>query len=236
MSVSVNLDSIDNAFTRGGNRLCFFHPANPDICIKIIRPDRTPSIRKQQKKFPKNLRPLSSFNENLLELQEMRRIVLLIGDAAFDVVPRCHGMVKTDLGAGLCSEMIRDDDGKVSISLKQYLWQSGITEGLQQAITRFSQQWIQLGMPSRDLLLHNIVVQLSDHADVKRLVVIDGLGWSGLSRLCYFIKPLARYRARKKIQRLKQAVRQLLDTQKNKGNWGYHGWLDESQRHYSHHD
>jgi len=36
-------------FTSGGNRLCFRHPANPERCLKVIRSDRTPAIRRAEK-------------------------------------------------------------------------------------------------------------------------------------------------------------------------------------------
>lgn len=225
----VILKDIENAFTQGGNRLCFFHPDDDNLCIKIPRPDRTPELRRQQKSFPKNLKPLSHFDENKCELMELQRIEKNIGDKAFLLTPRCFGMVNTDLGEGLCLEMIKDHDGKVSLSLKQYLWINGITTSLETALAFFAEQWQHLGMPSRDLLLHNIVVQ-QDVAGVKRLVVIDGLGWSGFSFLYTGCKRLARHRAAKKITKLKQAMTQLAVKKENNVDWGYHGWLNEEQR------
>lgn len=234
MSDSVKLGSINNAFTQGGNRLCFFYPKNDEKCIKIVRPDRTPELRRKQKKFPKNLKPLSRFDENRNELLEVKRIEKAIGESAFKVIPRYFGMITTDLGEGLCSEMIRDYDGKVSISIKQYLWMNGFSEPLKKAFASFSVAWGTLGMPSRDLLLHNIVVQktLESQSEllVYRLVVIDGLGWSGLPLLTYAFKPLAKYRARKKVNKLEQAIYNLLSKKTSNSDWGYHGWLNEEQR------
>jgi len=234
MSGLVKLHSASNAFTQGGNRLCFSHPDDRNKCIKVVRPDRTPELRRKQKKFPKNLKPLSRFDENKNELLEVERIERAIGDQAFELIPRYFGMVATDLGEGLCSEMIRDHDGKVSISIKQYLWVNGFSESLSNAFERFAIAWATLGMPSRDLLLHNIVVQKvldsQSNSIIYRLVVIDGLGWSGMPLLTYVIKPLAKYKAQKKIKKLEIAMNQLLINKESGSDWGYHGWLDEEQR------
>ncbi len=229
MSNLIMLEDVGNAFTQGGNRLCFFHPNDDSLCIKIPRPDRTPELRRQQKPFPKNLKPLSHFDENKNELMEIQRIEKNIGDKAFSLIPHCFGMVDTDLGVGLCLEMIKDYDGKVSLSLKQYLWINGMTPSLGLALKSFAEQWQSLGMPSRDLLLHNIVVQ-QDIAGVKRLVVIDGLGWAGFTWLYTNFKSLAKGKAAKKINKLKQAITQLAVKKENNIDWGYHGWLNEEQR------
>jgi len=234
MSALIKLHNIDKAFTQGGNRLCFFDPQDNSRCIKIIRPDRTPELRRKQKKFPKNLKPLSRFDENKNELMEVERIKKSVGDEAFSLIPRYFGMVETDLGSGLSLEMIRDFDGKISLSLKQYLWVNGFTSSLKKAFALFSDSWSGLGMPSRDLLLHNIVVQQTKSQnkppEVYRLVVIDGLGWSGLPVLYYFSKVLARAKARKKIEKLEAAMANLLAKKASNADWGYHGWLNEEQR------
>lgn len=230
----IDLGTIDSAFTQGGNRLCFSHPTEPNRCIKIIRPDRTPAIRRKGKSFPKNLRSLRSFDENWNEFNEVKCIDHHIGAAAFTLIPRCYGIISTNLGAGLCSDMIVDDDGKIAISLKQYLWVNGFNDALEKVLESFTQKWVSLGMPSRDLLLHNIVVQQGLTREQtpypKRLVVIDGLGWSGLPLLYYFIKPLAKRKAQRKIKRLQQAIKQLLYNKEAQADWGYHGWMNEEQR------
>lgn len=229
----LNLKSLDKAFTQGGNRLCFFHPEDSGRCIKIARPDRTPELRRKQKSFPKNLKPLDRFDENKNEFSEIKRIQKNIGDKAFSLIPRCYGFVDTDLGQGLCLEMIKDDDGKVSLSLKQYLWLNGVDESLQAALKFFARDWQMLAMPSRDLLLHNIVVQqalVQGKLKAKRLVVIDGLGWSGLPFIYYLFNGWAKNKARKKIEKLEKAIKNLMLKKDSNADWGYHGWLNEEQR------
>lgn len=226
----IELPPPSGAFATGGNRHCFVDPGDDTRCIKVSRLDHTPAMRRKMKGFPKRLKPLSSFDDNLEEHRVFSRIERHIGDAAFELVPRCYGFVDTNHGRGLASEMIRDDDGLISMSLKQYIWQHGVTPELNQALDRFSSQWCELGVPSRKLLLHNILVQ-KKRGHIDRLVVIDGLGWPDMIPLANWLDCLARKKARRRIKGLYEAIDKLLLKKKNNSNYGYHGWLTDEQRH-----
>lgn len=232
MSENIFLGSEDKAFTQGGNRLCFINPHDSNQCIKVARIDRKPAIKRQEKGLIGRLKPLDHFDENLQELHVYNDIATRIGPEALTLIPHCYGLIETNLGLGLCSEMIIDNDKKISISLKQYLWQQGKTPELLQAIDHFKTQWLRLGMPSRNLLLHNIVVQ-QKHTNALRLVVIDGLGWPGLFTLANYFLAAAQKKAARKLKRFDIAIDQLLEKKKIGGDWGYHGWLDEEQREIS---
>ncbi len=212
-------------FARGGNRLCFVHPQHPDRCIKVRRPDRPLTKLRAQKRFPKNLRPLSSFDDNLEEFRVMKRLHDHYGDAIFTLVSRCFGFEDTDLGRGITSELIRDADGPISHTLKQYLWDHGYTEQCQQVVNRFSRLWLELAVPSRDLILHNLVVQRDSNGNLQRLVIIDGLGAPNM--LPDWLQPLSyrRRKAQRKIQNLQERIEELL-SQRGTGRFpGYHGQL-----------
>lgn len=225
----IDLGVPEQAFARGGNRLCYVDPNCLSRCIKVLRPDRSPRIRRSEKSFPKNLKSLNQFDDNREEYSVVQKIEKSIGTAAYQLIPEFYGYVDTNLGPGLVCELIRDSDGLISISLKQYIWQYGVDEKLQLALDRFSNLWSSLGMPSRNLLLHNIVVQRDNDA-IVRLVVIDGLGWPGLFPLAYFIPFLARRRAARKVKTLFQAIENLLDKQINKRDYGVHGWITDDKR------
>ncbi len=219
----------DRAFARGGNRLCFVDPRDNNRCIKVPRNDRTASIKRAEKGLLAKLKPLSRFDDNHEEFSVFERIARQIGDAAFDFLPRCYGFVDTEYGPGLCSELIRDVDGQISMSLKQYLWQRGYTEELKATVSRFQQHWADLGMPSRNLLLHNIVVQQNE-GGIRRLVVIDGLGWPDMVPLAYYFTVMAQRKAARKAERLNRAIERLLNTKAANGEWGHHGWLSDEKR------
>jgi hypothetical protein len=225
----LHFESEKSAFARGGNRVCFIDPRNHQHCIKVARADRAPAIKKSEKRFPASLKPLHSFDDNYEEFRVYQQIQSQIGDNAYQFIPRCFGFVETNLGPGLCSEIITDDDGKISLTLKQYLWQKGFTDELQVVVEKFQQQWGALGMPSRNLLLHNIVVQQRQDK-IVRLVVIDGLGWPDLIPFGYFFPLIAKRKARRKAARLTEKIEELLEKQRSGGDWGYHGWMEDVQR------
>lgn len=227
-AMTIVLPEPHKAFASGGNRLCFTHPNDSSFCIKVARPDRLPQQKKASKGFPKNLKPLSFFDENLQEIKVYNRIDRWIGRSAYQLIPRHKGIVETNYGSGFISEIVTDTDGRISISLKQFVWQHGVTPALNKALTKFKQQWSELGMPSRNLLLHNIVVQ--QHGDDLRLVVIDGLGWADVLPIAYWIPEIARRKALRKVNRLGPAINNLLDIKAKNKDKGQHGWIDESKR------
>ena len=167
-------------FACGGNRLCFVHPDDSNRCIKVRRPDFTLADCRRKKGFPKNLRRLSSFDDNREEYRIIQQLRHWTGDSTFDHIYRCFGFVDTDFGVGLETELIRDADGLISLSLKQFLWEVGYTDHCRQAVEQLTTFWRVHKIPSRDLLTHNIVVQLDSEGGISRLVVIDGLGSSTL--------------------------------------------------------
>lgn len=201
-------------FARGGNRLCFVHPEFPDRVIKVRRPDFTLEDMRRRKGFPRNLRPLSSFDENLKEVRIMREVEARLGDSAYTVLPRLYGFVETDMGPGLCSELIRNADGKISRSVMQYVWEQGLTPTLSAAVERFEAQWLPLMTPTRDVLLHNVAAQCDAEGNILRLVVIDGLNDSGLVPYRWLPPAMKTHRARKKITRFKALIDALVETRK----------------------
>ncbi|MFT7414251.1 MAG: hypothetical protein ACI9FO_000910 [Methylophagaceae bacterium] len=229
----IEFTSLESAFSSGGNRLCFVDPNDELRCIKIARPEREPQKKRAEKSFPGNLRPLSYFDENISDLSVYRHIDKSIGSNAYKLMPKCYGDVETNFGRGLAFELIKDTDGQISITLKQYVWLYGLTESLKPALNTFLTLWQSLGMPSRNLLLHNIVVQQDiskGESTIIRLVVIDGLGWPDILPLAYYFPPLARYKACRKAARLQDAIDRLIKKQATGGDWGLRGWMDNEQR------
>lgn len=211
-------------FAQGGNRLCFVLPENPARCIKVRRPDFTLEDRRRKKGFPKNLKPLSSFDDNLEESRVMQVFEKRYGDPIFAHISRCYGFKETDMGKGLTSELIRDENGRISQTLKKYLWDHGLNDAIGEAIRYFTEFWVHNSIPSRDLLLHNIVVQIVA-GQIERLVVIDGLGSAGLISDRIMPRYFLHRKAQRKVINLYQRIDQLLN-QRGQGDFpGYHGLL-----------
>lgn len=212
-------------FARGGNRLCFVHPQHTDRCIKVRRPDFTLEDLRRKKGFPKNLRPLSSFDDNLEEERVMTDIAQRIGEEAFEVVSRCFGFEDTDMGRGLTSELVRDGDGRISRTLKQTIWDQGYDDALQAAVARFGARWSALGIPSRDLLVHNLLVQRDGAGHILRLVAIDGLGSASAIPEQWLSRGMQRQRAARKVANLHERIQTLLAARARGEFPGTHGLL-----------
>lgn len=161
-------------FASGGNRLCFRHPTNPERCLKVIRPDRTPVIRRAEKRFPANLRPLSVFDENRVEVAVLDYLHGNYPAQITKYLPRSFGLTETDLGAAHETELICDASGLISQTLEQYVWVNGLNPVVEQAIQTFKNDWAFEPPRTRDLIPHNFVVRLEDKN--AHLMLIDGFG------------------------------------------------------------
>jgi len=212
-------------FARGGNRLCFVHPEHPDRCIKVRRPDFTLADLRRTKGFPKNLRPLSWFDDNLEELKVMEDIAARLGEPAFALVSRCFGFEETDMGLGLTSELIRDGDGRIARTLKQHIWDNGYSNDLKTAVQRFGEAWAALGVPSRDLLVHNLVVQFESDGSIRRLVAIDGLGSASAIPDRWLPRSALLARSARKVANLHERIANLMAARARNEFPGTHGLL-----------
>lgn len=193
-------------FAKGGNRLCYVHPNDNSKVIKIRRPDFTLQDLRKKKGFPKSLKPLSAFDDNLEEFNVLNSFLTNYGERAFKHISRCFGFEDTDLGKGLTLELIRDANGLISYNIKQYLYEVGPTESFKIALQEFCEFWQETSLPSRNLLAHNILVQQDVSQQVKRLVVVDGLGYSGLIPMFLLPSSFFKKRAQRKIDLLKLDV------------------------------
>ena len=101
--------------------------------------------------------------------------------------------------------------------------------GMPRTLAEFSRKWQRLGMPSRNLLLHNIVVRCCN-ARPEKLIVIDGLGWPDFVPVAYYLPALARRKAARKLRALELAINRLLHKRGRNEDYGYHGWLEEQHR------
>jgi hypothetical protein len=221
--VTLQLQALD-PFARGGNRLCYVHPENPTLCVKVRRPDFSLRERRSKKGFPKTLLPLSHFDDNLEEFNVMSMLDEKFGDALYRHVSRCHGFVATDMGDGLVSELIRNEDGTIAETLKKYIWDNGFDPISRSAVEQLSQHWLSLAIPSRDLLLHNIVAQRKGDS-IERLVVIDGLGSAGLFPFHRLPRSLRIHKVKRKVDNLYQRIETLLGQRGEEDFPGYHGLL-----------
>ncbi len=86
-------------FGRGHYRECYIHPLRHDLCVKIFR-KQNKSKQKRQIRYYRYL--------------EQRNI-------SWEMMPRFHGIVDTNLGPGMVFDLIRDYDDEISKPLNFFL-------------------------------------------------------------------------------------------------------------------
>ena len=205
--MSIKLNGLE-PFARGGNRLCFVHPEDSSKVIKVRRPDFTLEDLRRKQRGLKRFRPLFFFDENYEEFSILTKLEKG-QEVAFQYISRSYGYVETDLGKGLSLELIRDFDGNISQNLEYVVLSEGVSKSLQRAIDDFSDSWLGLGLPSRDLSIFNLVVQKRSKGEVGRLVVIDGLGNPSPVPTFFLPKSYFVKKAGRKLKRLHQNIEAL---------------------------
>lgn len=199
------------SFAKGGNRACYVNPQNNDQCIKILLPERSPEMKRRSAKGLKRLRPLFYYDDNLREFKSYRRIEAFAGADAWTHLPKCAGLVKTDLGTAIVTELIRDYDGRVSVDVKARLRSHGNDIAFRSAVSDFCHYLRSVTVPTRDILLHNLVAKRVDGDGKVRLYLIDGFGTSDLLPFVYWFPRLARSKAERKVIRFEDKILDFLN-------------------------
>ena len=141
----------------------------------------------------------------------------------YSLISRCYGFEETNLGPGLVLELVRDADGKISQTLKAQIWFEGYTPDCEVAVNRFCEQWRALQIPSRDLLLHNLLVQKNSEGKVSRIVAIDGLGSPNIIPFYLLPNALRAAKVERKLTNLRQRIEQTLAKKTRGESPGFHG-------------
>lgn len=185
-------------FAIGGTRRCYVHPDDETLCVKVLRPDRTPSARRAVATGWRRLKRLPSFDDQRKEHKAYRHLIRR-GQLDWSHVPRFYGTVETDQGLGIVTALFRDWDGGYPKNLEELL-PSGMTDSLDAAIREFK-GWLRRELfLTRDLLPHNIIA-VADSAERYRLVIVDGIGNSEFVPLAHWFKVSARMKIERKIRK-----------------------------------
>lgn len=186
-------------FGAGGNRACYLDPRDDSRCIKVILPERTATKKRAQVKGIKSFRPLGYYDDNLRELKSFHLIQKYLDSEVWTHLPRCYGLVDTDLGVGIVTDLIRDYNGTISICLKTKLRAHGYDDNFRNALEEFIAYLRSTALPTRDLLLHNIVASDLDLSGRCRFHLIDSFGSADILPFPYWFKKLAQIKVERKI-------------------------------------
>lgn len=144
---------------KGRDRICYEHPNNTDLCIKVsITKD------KQSKREVSYFNFLKKTNADLSKLSIFR------------------GKVNTNKGLGYTFDLIRDHDGEVSKTLRQCLELQEFTiQWIQPQLIELKKYLISNKICVRDISPSNISCQRTPHG--IHLFIIDGVSNANINPL-----------------------------------------------------
>jgi hypothetical protein len=196
-------------FARGGRRACYFHPADPGLCVKVALPGKEPEILRRQAPPWGRFRSRAVFDENMADSRFARRLQRRLGERAFKHIPRVHDFIETDLGPGLVFDLVRDADGRVSLSGKGFIVENGITAAVREALEKLKRFFLENRILIRDPFPHNFAFRKNADGGVK-IYAIDGFGSGTFLPLVSLFPPAGRRYTEKKFRRLEKGMERTL--------------------------
>ncbi len=151
--------------SRGSERTCYIYPGQPEKCIKVENPDSCKSRQQAREKV-------------YFSRLARKRV-------PWEHIPAYYGTVDTNMGKGLVFSLIRDFDGSISRNLKETIEQRGLSD-IGPDMERLKAFFYEWSIITCDMSLTNFLVQWI-RPDMKKVVMIDGLGnreFVPLSNLC----------------------------------------------------
>jgi PhoP regulatory network protein YrbL len=189
---------------RGSHRMCFVHPHRPDRCLKIMIADSSSAdayrgLKKSAFGFPGTVS-----NENLLEFEAYQDLEKLQNPAIWRHIPRCHGMLATDLGPALVTDYIRNPDGQGAETLAQRLARN-YDKNCEMALVEFKTFLLDTLIRIGDLHPSNLMICRTDETKRERIYIVDGLATRHFLWWPLFY-PFRRFKVRRKIRRLEHRI------------------------------
>lgn len=165
---------------KGHHRAVYTHPENTDLCIKVIIDGH--------------------YQAQQIEREKAYYRHLQKRDISWDMIPKYHGDIDTDMGVGSVFDLIADSDGSVSRTLDHYLDSDETTEAhydhLLYAMQRLRDYLMQQRVITMTLADRNIACQQKQTGEFT-LFVIDNIGNADYIPICSHVG----FMARKKIHR-----------------------------------
>lgn len=160
-------------FAEGGNRVCYIHPDNKSLCLKISKPEVAKKMRSNAPWY-KKLRPERSFDDNYREKSAyQQRAIKENPQKIWRHLAKWYEFVETSKGLASCTELIANND-KVALNLEEYLFSKGRTSEIDKALKEFEIFLKETKLLTKNIIPHNLAVKENDSE--LTLKIIDGLG------------------------------------------------------------
>ena len=196
-------------FASGEERDVYLHPEDDGRCIKISNVSPSEDFR------PKGLRDWlfwvtrgcnkAYFDINYTDDLFCRQLSQRNDPEVFKHIPKCYGLVDTDLGKGLVCELIQNEDGSPCITMKQYIQKHGAISDVKviRAVDDFLDWLVIQNIFLREMGGTNTFFQYKKNGAVK-LYHIDAVGCLDLIPLANHWDWFSRLRIRIKINHLRR--------------------------------
>ncbi|MEW5248366.1 YrbL family protein [Microbulbifer sp. 2201CG32-9] len=189
-------------FASGGNRHCYRHPLEPTKCVKVMRAGRIAELRARAPWY-KRLTGSARFDDNLREQAGYSQRALRNqgpDSRVWHHLARWYGLQQSTQGRAAVTQLILDEKGRPAPTLERYLQKHGLDAPIRAALERFAQWLVETGVLTKNILPHNLVVQMRQ--GTPELVVIDGLGRSSQLLFPEWLGISKRHYIRRRIQRM----------------------------------
>ena len=209
----INLEGV-RPFAEGGNRFCYIHPDNKNLCLKISKPEVVKKMRSNAPWY-KKLRSEQSFDDNFREENAyQQRAIKKNPKKIWRHLARWHEFVETSKGLASCTELITNND-EVALNLEEYLFSKGRTSEINIALKEFEMFLKETKLLTKNIIPHNLAVKENDSG--LTLKIIDGLGCMSFIPLPEISNAFAKRYIKRRIELMYSRIE--WDLSGRKGSW-----------------
>tara|TARA_B100000989_G_scaffold297889_1_gene285128 strand:- start:466 stop:1101 length:636 start_codon:yes stop_codon:yes gene_type:complete len=209
----INIEEV-KPFAEGGNRVCYIHPDNKSLCLKISKSEVVKKMRSNAPWY-KKLRSERSFDDNYREERAyQQRAIKENPQKIWKHLAKWYEFVETSKGLASCTELITNND-KVAFNLEEYLFNKGRTTEIDEALKEFEIFLKETKLLTKNIIPHNLAVKEDDYG--LTLKIIDGLGCMSFIPLPEISNAFANRYIKRRIELMYSRIE--WDLSGRKGSW-----------------
>jgi len=194
----------------GNNRVCYLHPRDPSLLVKIIKPSAEPhALRRRTRKFQRRLLPLRHYDIQDREIRAYRVLLRRVGPEVETFIPPVHGMVQSDLGPCLVTDFVRGADGAPGIALPDLIRQGYDAEAME-SVERLRRFVLDKGVAACDFSPPNVVFA-RNAAGMLEAKLVDGFGNTDYIPGWQWSLSIARRGARRAVRKFDRKLALLME-------------------------
>lgn len=190
--------------TQGRSRLVFEHPDDPDLLVKVIRPEVVEDRYGGNTKWYKKRRRFGKFISYIREVQEF----IAVSETSEDSDPllqRIVGFARTDMGLGLVIVAVKSADGNLAPPLAQLIRENTFDADARKALDFTLEGLLKSNVIISDLNLGNLVY-VEKKNKPSYFVLIDGIGNNALLPFKAMSQTMNRRSKLKRFERLRRRI------------------------------